>query len=110
MLENKQYNIKKLQETKFETDAEFARYKQTVELANEDERFEVQKRITIWVASSFILFPIIILIAGILGYNETITTLVEIAPSYFVGACGIIAVFIGGEAYKSGKNKVYSNE
>lgn len=105
MNSNKQTNIKELQEKKFTSDEDFIRHKQTVELANEDERFEVQKNITICVASSFVTFPLIVLIAGIIGYNETIKTLVEIAPSYFLGACGIVGVFIGGEAYKSGKHK-----
>ena len=102
-MSNKQFNIQKLQERTFDSDAEFQRYKQTVELANEDERFEVQKNITICVASSFITFPVIVLLSGMLGYNETIKTLVEIAPSFFIGACGIVGVFIGGEAYKSVK-------
>jgi len=99
----KQENIKELQTKDFESDEDFSRYKQTVELANQDERFETQKWITIWVAFSFVIFPLIIVIAGLLDYNKTIESLVDIAPSYFLGSTGIISIFIGAEAYKSGK-------
>lgn len=101
---NKQLNIQNMRQTKFESEEEFLRYKKSVELSNEDERFETQKNITICIATSFITFPLMLVLAGMLNFTETAQLLVDIAPSFFIGACGIIGVFIGGEAYKSASN------
>lgn len=98
---NKQLNIQNMKQMKFESEEEFQRYKKSVELSNEDERFETQKNITICIATSFISFPFLLVLSGILNYTEIAQLLVDIAPSFFIGACGIIGVFIGGEAYKS---------
>lgn len=98
-----QENLDELLIRNFKNDEEFERYKRIVELGNEDERFETQKNIVISITISFIILPLLVIIAGVLGYDDNLKNITELAPLYFISSAGIIGVFIGGEAYKAVK-------
>ena len=57
-----------------------------------------------------LIYPFIILLASVLGFDKAASLITDIASVYVIAASGVVAAFMGFNAY-AGKNKTsISNE
>jgi len=87
------------------TDEEMARAKEIAEFEhkramqeNEDKK-EDQIRQMAWFALwGMLIYPALILITSMLGYEKAAALISDIAPTYFVAIAGLVAAFFGANA------------
>ena len=93
------------------TDEEMSRAKEIAEWEhkkkmqeNEDAK-EDQIRSMAWFALwGMLLYPVLILLTSILGVDSAAKIVGDIAPTYFVAIAGLVAAFLGAQAYSKGKS------
>jgi len=87
------------------TEQELAHYEKLVELENEDNKASAQRKMAWFSLFGMIFYPFVVVIADVIGLQNTPTVLADIAPTYFVSVAAIVAAFYGKEAYVSKKGK-----
>lgn len=93
------------------TDAEMARAKEIAEYEhkkamqeNEDKKEDQIRKMAWFALWGMLLYPIGIIVSGLLGLETSATLLSDIAPTYFVAIAGLVAAFFGAQAYTKNKH------
>ena len=82
-------------------------------LSLEDRRLEIvdrvlkrnaERRFTGLALMGMLIYPFIILLASVLGFDKAATLITDIASVYVIAASGVVAAFMGFNAYSSNKN------
>tara|TARA_Y100000385_G_scaffold246894_1_gene266531 strand:+ start:11 stop:316 length:306 start_codon:yes stop_codon:yes gene_type:complete len=68
-----------------------------------DAKRDAQRRMTWFALSGMIMYPAVILLASITGYDAAAKLLADIAAVYVIGASGIAAAYFGFNAMEAKK-------
>ena len=60
--------------------------------------------LVVWCCIGMLVYPFIILLASVLGFDKAATLITDIASVYVIAASGVVAAFMGFNAY-TGKAK-----
>jgi len=74
------------------------------EMIDEDLKRNAERRFTGFALAGMLLYPLVILSASWLGLDKAATLVTDIASVYVIAASGVVAAFMGFNAY-SGKAK-----
>ena len=74
-----------------------------------DAKRDAQRRMTWFALSGMILYPLVILVASVVGLDTAAKLMAEIAAVYVIGASGIAAAYFGFNAMES-KNNASSSD
>jgi len=74
------------------------------EMVDEDLKRNAERRFTGFALAGMLLYPLVILSASWLGLDKAATLVTDIASVYVIAASGVVAAFMGFNAY-SGKAK-----
>ena len=74
-----------------------------------DAKRDAQRRMTWFALSGMILYPLVILVASVVGLDNAAKLMAEIAAVYVIGASGIAAAYFGFNAMES-KNNASSSD
>tara|TARA_R110001592_G_scaffold225418_2_gene481369 strand:+ start:510 stop:854 length:345 start_codon:yes stop_codon:yes gene_type:complete len=74
------------------------------EMVDEDLKRNAERRFTGFALAGMLLYPLVILSASWLGLDKAATLITDIASVYVIAASGVVAAFMGFNAY-SGKAK-----
>ena len=86
------------------TEEELVHYEKLVELENEDQKSDAQRKMAWFSLSGMLLYPFAVVIANLLGLDKAPDILGDMAPTYFVSVAAIVAAFYGKEAYVGKKS------
>jgi len=81
------------------TEEELTHYEKLIELENEDEKSDAQRKMAWFSLSGMLLYPFAVVIANLMGLDKAPSILGDMAPTYFVSVAAIVAAFYGKEAY-----------
>ena len=73
------------------------------ELEDADAMRDAQRKMAWFSLFGMLLYPFAVVIASLAGLSEAQATLGSMAPTYFVAVAGIVAAFVGAQAYSKGK-------
>jgi pilus assembly protein TadC len=81
-------------------------------LDDEDLKRNAERRFTGFALAGMLLYPLIILLASVLGFDKAASLITDIASVYVIAASGVVAAFMGFNAYsaKAGKQASISYE
>ena len=74
-----------------------------------DAKRDAQRRMTWFALSGMILYPLVILVASVVGLDTAAKLMADIAAVYVIGASGIAAAYFGFNAMES-KNNASSSD
>jgi hypothetical protein len=86
------------------TEQELVHYEKLIELENEDEKSDAQRKMAWFSLSGMLLYPFAVVAANLLGLDKAPGILGDMAPTYFVSVAAIVAAFYGKEAYVGKKS------
>ena len=86
------------------SEQELIHYEKLIELENEDEKSDAQRKMAWFSLSGMLLYPFAVVIANLLGLDKAPGILGDMAPTYFVSVAAIVAAFYGKEAYVGKKS------
>ena len=69
-----------------------------------DAKRDAQRRMTWFALSGMILYPLVILVASVVGLDTAAKLMAEIAAVYVIGASGFAAAYFGFNAMESKNN------
>ena len=74
---------------------------------NQDLKRNTERMLVVWCCIGMLIYPFIILFASVLGFDKAATLITDIASVYVIAASGVVAAFMGFNAYagKADKNK-----
>jgi len=77
------------------------------EMEDEDLKRNAERRFTGFALAGMLLYPLVILSASWLGLDKAATLVTDIASVYVIAASGVVAAFMGFNAYsaKAGNKK-----
>ena len=77
------------------------------EMVDEDLKRNAERRFTGFALAGMLLYPLVILSASWLGLDKAATLVTDIASVYVIAASGVVAAFMGFNAYsaKAGSKK-----
>ena len=75
-----------------------------LEIADQDLKRNAERRFTGLALMGMLIYPFIILLASVLGFDKAASLITDIASVYVIAASGVVAAFMGFNAY-AGKNK-----
>ena len=81
------------------TEEEMIRYEKMVDLENEDQKSDAQRKMAWFSLSGMLLYPFAVVLANLMGLDKAPDILGDMAPTYFVSVAAIVAAFYGKEAY-----------
>ena len=73
-----------------------------------DAKRDAQRRMTWFALSGMVLYPLVILISSLLGFDNAAKLIADIAAVYVVAASGVAAAYFGFNAMES-RNAASSN-
>jgi|TARA_R110000803_G_C11851063_1_gene305878 hypothetical protein len=78
-----------------------------LEIADQDLKRNTERMLVVWCCIGMLIYPFIILFASVLGFDKAATLITDIASVYVIAASGVVAAFMGFNAYagKADKNK-----
>ena len=78
-----------------------------LEIADQDLKRNAERRFTGLALMGMLVYPFIILLASVLGFDKAATLITDIASVYVIAASGVVAAFMGFNAYsaKAGSKK-----
>ena len=78
-----------------------------LEIADQDLKRNTERMLVVWCCIGMLVYPFIILFASVLGFDKAATLITDIASVYVIAASGVVAAFMGFNAYagKADKNK-----
>ena len=72
---------------------------------DEDLKRNAERRFTGFALAGMLLYPLIILFASVLGFDKAATLITDIASVYVIAASGVVAAFMGFNAYSAKADK-----
>jgi len=75
-----------------------------LEIADQDLKRNTERMLVVWCCIGMLVYPFIILLASVLGFDKAATLITDIASVYVIAASGVVAAFMGFNAY-TGKTK-----
>ena len=78
-----------------------------LEMVDRDLKRNAERRFTGFALAGMLLYPLIILFASMLGFDKAASLITDIASVYVIAASGVVAAFMGFNAY-SAKKRLYS--
>jgi hypothetical protein len=75
-----------------------------LEIADQDLKRNTERMLVVWCCIGMLVYPFIILLASVLGFDKAATLITDIASVYVIAASGVVAAFMGFNAY-TGKAK-----
>ena len=80
------------------SDAELERHRMFVELENEDQKADAQRKMAWFALLGMLLYPAGIFMTSLFGLDKAAEIIGEIASVYFVSVAAIVAAFFGASA------------
>ena len=75
------------------------------EMVDEDLKRNAERRFTGFALAGMLLYPLIILLASVLGFDKAASLITDIASVYVIAASGVVAAFMGFNAYSAKADK-----
>ena len=72
---------------------------------DEDLKRNAERRFTGFALAGMLLYPLIILLASVLGFDKAASLITDIASVYVIAASGIVGAFIGFNSMSAKSNK-----
>jgi len=76
-----------------------------LEIADQDLKRNAERRFTGFALAGMLLYPLIILLASVLGFDKAASLITDIASVYVIAASGIVGAFIGFNSMSAKSNK-----
>ena len=76
-----------------------------LEIADQDLKRNAERRFTGFALAGMLLYPLIILLASVLGFDKAASLITDIASVYVIAASGVVAAFMGFNAYSAKADK-----
>jgi len=68
---------------------------------DEDLKRNAERRYTGFALAGMLIYPFIILLASVLGFDKAASLITDIASVYVIAASGVVAAFMGFNAYSA---------
>ena len=65
------------------------------EMIDEDLKRNTERMLVVWCCIGMLIYPFIILLASVLGFDKAASLITDIASVYVIAASGVICGFIG---------------
>ena len=72
-----------------------------LEMIDRDLKRNAERRFTGFALAGMLIYPFIILLASVLGFDKAATLITDIASVYVIAASGVVAAFMGVNAYSA---------
>ncbi len=72
-----------------------------LEMVDRDLKRNAERRFTGFALAGMLIYPFIILLASVLGFDKAATLITDIASVYVIAASGVVAAFMGFNAYSA---------
>tara|TARA_Y100001972_G_scaffold38472_1_gene47414 strand:+ start:283 stop:636 length:354 start_codon:yes stop_codon:yes gene_type:complete len=72
-----------------------------LEIADRDLKRNAERRFTGFALAGMLIYPFIILLASVLGFDKAASLITDIASVYVIAASGVVAAFMGFNAYSA---------
>jgi|TARA_R110000803_G_scaffold204925_1_gene271261 hypothetical protein len=72
---------------------------------DEDLKRNAERKFTGFALAGMLLYPLIILFASVLGFDKAAALITDIASVYVIAASGVVAAFMGFNAYSAKADK-----
>ena len=76
-----------------------------LEIADQDLKRNAERRFAGLALMGMLVYPFIILLASVLGFDKAATLITDIASVYVIAASGVVAAFMGFNAYSAKADK-----
>ena len=76
-----------------------------LEIADQDLKRNTERMLVVWCCIGMLIYPFIILLASVLGFDKAATLITDIASVYVIAASGVVAAFMGFNAYSAKTDK-----
>ena len=70
-----------------------------------DLKRDAERRYTGFALAGMLIYPFIILLASVLGFDQAASLITDIASVYVIAASGVVAAFMGFNAYSAKSDK-----
>ena len=75
-----------------------------LEIIDQDLKRNAERRFTGLALMGMLVYPFIILLASVLGFDKAASLITDIASVYVIAASGVVAAFMGFNAYSAKSN------
>tara|TARA_R100001369_G_scaffold81042_1_gene111750 strand:+ start:105 stop:455 length:351 start_codon:yes stop_codon:yes gene_type:complete len=75
------------------------------EMIDEDLKRNTERMLVVWCCIGMLIYPFIILLASVLGFDKAASLITDIASVYVIAASGVICGFIGFNSMSAKKPK-----
>lgn len=72
-----------------------------LEMVDQDLKRNSERRFTAFALAGMLIYPFIILLASVLGFDQAASLITDIASVYVIAASGVVAAFMGFNAYSA---------
>lgn len=76
-----------------------------LQIVDQDLKRNAERRFTGLALMGMLVYPFIILLASVLGFDKAATLITDIASVYVIAASGVVAAFMGFNAYSAKADK-----
>ena len=76
-----------------------------LEINDRDLKRDAERRYTGFALAGMLIYPFIILLASVLGFDQAASLITDIASAYVIAASGVVAAFMGFNAYSAKSDK-----
>ena len=76
-----------------------------LEINGRDLKRDAERRYTGFALAGMLIYPFIILLASVLGFDQAASLITDIASVYVIAASGVVAAFMGFNAYSAKSDK-----
>ena len=76
-----------------------------LEIIDQDLKRNAERRFTGLALMGMLVYPFIILLASVLGFDKAASLITDIASVYVIAASGVVAAFMGFNAYSAKSDK-----
>ena len=76
-----------------------------LEIADQDLKRNTERMLVVWCCIGMLVYPFIILLASVLGFDKAASLITDIASVYVIAASGVVAAFMGFNAYSAKADK-----
>jgi len=76
-----------------------------LEIADQDLKRNTERMLVVWCCIGMLVYPFIILLASVLGFDKAATLITEVASVYVLSASAVVASFMGFNMMSAKANK-----
>ena len=76
-----------------------------LEVADQDLKRNTERMLVVWCCIGMLIYPFIILLASVLGFDKAATLITEVASVYVLSASAVVASFMGFNMMSAKANK-----